>query len=193
MTQVHLCAYHNGNTDMYLLVRAASGDPRPLAEPIRRTVLALDPDVPIAEVTTLEQSIAASMASERLTAVLLGIFAALALALASLGLYGVMALGVTQRTRELGIRLALGAQRSTVLGLVLRQGAALVGLGLGIGLLAALALGHFLASVFYGIGASDAITLFWVCLVLAATALAACWVPARRATRLDPMAALRDE
>ena len=193
MTQVHLCAYHNGNTGMYLLVRAASGDPLPLAEPIRRTVLTLDPDVPIAEVTTVGQSIAASMASERLTAVLLGTFAVLALALASLGLYGVMALGVTQRTRELGIRLALGAQRATVLGLVLRQGAALVGVGLGVGLLAALALGHFLASLFYGIGAGDVITLLWVCIVLAGTALAACWVPARRATRLDPVVALRDE
>ena len=124
---------------------------------------------------------------------LLGTFAVLALALASLGLYGVMALGVTQRTRELGIRLALGAQRSAVLGLVLRQGAGLVGIGLGIGLLAALALGHFLASVFYGFGAGDVVTLFWVCLVLAGTALAACWLPAHRATRVDPMVALRDE
>ena len=156
-------------------------------------MLSLDPDLPIAEVTTVDEAIAASMASERLTAVLLGIFAVLALGLASLGLYGVMALGVTQRTRELGIRLALGAQRSAVLGLVMRQGVSLVGLGLGIGLLVALALGHFLASIFYGIGAGDLVTLLWVGMVLAATAVAACWVPARRATRVDPMVALRDE
>ena len=140
-------------------------------------MLSLDPDLPVADETTVEASIAASMASERLTAVLLGIFAVLALGLASLGLYGVMALGVTQRTRELGIRLALGAQRSAVLGLVMRQGASLVGTGLGIGLLAALGLGHFLASIFYGIDAGDLVTLLWVGMVLAATALAACWVP----------------
>ena len=193
MTQIHLCTYQSGNTDVYLLVRAAAGDPLRLAEPVRRAVLSLDPDVPIAEVTTVGQSIAASMASQRMTAVLLGTFAAVALVLASLGLYGVMALSVTQRTRELGIRLALGAQRSAVLGLVLRQGAGLVGVGLGIGLLTALALGRFLASLFYGLGAGDVLLLFWVCVLLTATALAACWVPARRATRLDPMAALRDE
>ena len=193
VTQLHLCTYQNDTTDVLLLVRVASGDPLRVVEPIRQTVLSLDPGLPIAEVTTVDQAIAASMASERLTAVLLGTFAVLALGLASLGLYGVMALGVAQRTRELGIRLALGAQRSAVLGLVLRQGAGLVGLGLGIGLLVALALGHFLASIFYGFGAGDVVTLFWVCIMLAGTALAACWLPARRATRVDPMVALRDE
>jgi putative ABC transport system permease protein len=156
-------------------------------------VLSLDGDLPIADVTTVSASMDASMASQRLTAVLLGIFAALALTLASLGLYGVMALGVTQRTRELGIRLALGAQRSAVLGLVLRQGVGLVGIGLGIGLVAALALGHLLTSAFYGVSGGNVETLLWVCLVLAATALTACWVPAHRATRVDPMVALRDE
>jgi putative ABC transport system permease protein len=193
MTQIHLCAYQDEVNDAYLLVRATSGDPLRLVEPIRRAVLSLDGDLPIADVTTVSASMDASMASQRLTAVLLGIFAALALTLASLGLYGVMALGVTQRTRELGIRLALGAQRSAVLGLVLRQGVGLVGIGLGIGLVAALALGHLLTSAFYGVSGGNVETLLWVCLVLAATALTACWVPAHRATRVDPMVALRDE
>ncbi len=107
----------------------------------------------------MDANISASLAPRRLTMVLLGTFAVLALVLASIGLYGVMALSVTQRTRELGIRLALGAQRSAVMGLVMRQGAALVGIGLVIGLMGALASGRLLASVLYGVGGSDAATL----------------------------------
>ena len=121
-----------------------------------------------------------------------GAFAVGALGLATVGLYGVMALGVTQRTRELGIRMALGAQRSAVLALVLRQGAALVAVGLGVGLIASLVMGRLLASTL-GVAGGDVLTLGGVCVLLAAAALLACWVPARRAIRLDPMVALRNE
>ena len=191
MTQVTRSGGQFNGTNRQLLVRVKEGDPLRLVEPVRQIVLGLDPDVPIAQPSTMENNIAASMSSERLTMVLLGVFAAVALALASVGLYGVMALSVTQRTRELGIRLALGAQRGDVLRLVLRQGAALVGVGLAVGLVVALGVGRVLDH--YGVGGSDVATLGAVCAVLAAAALLACWLPARRATRLDPMTALRTE
>ena len=191
--EMYLCAAQSLPNDVRIMVQVTGGDPLRLVEPVRRIVQGLDPEVPVADVVTMEDSVAASLASQRLTMVLLGAFAAVALGLATVGLYGVMALSVTQRTRELGIRLALGAQRSAVLALVLRQGAALVGIGLAVGLVIALAVGQLLARVLYGVGGSDPLTLGAVCLVLGAAALLACWLPARRATRLDPMVALRDE
>jgi ABC-type antimicrobial peptide transport system permease subunit len=124
---------------------------------------------------------------------LLGAFAALALVLASVGLYGVMALSVTQRTRELGIRLALGAPRRNVFRLVLGQGAMLVSLGIGLGLLGALAASRALSSVLYGVGALDLSALAIAIFSLAFVALLACWLPARRATLVDPIQALRTE
>jgi ABC-type antimicrobial peptide transport system permease subunit len=124
---------------------------------------------------------------------LLGAFAALALVLASVGLYGVMALSVTQRTRELGIRLALGAPRRNVFRLVLGQGAMLVSLGIGLGLLGALAASRALSSVLYGVGALDLSALAIAIFSLAFVALLACWLPARRATLVDPIQALRAE
>ena len=176
-----------------LLVRVAEGDPLRLVEPVRQIVLGLDPGLPIAQVSTMEHNVSASLAPQRLLTVLLGVFAAVALGLATVGLYGVMALSVTQRTRELGLRLALGAQRSAVLALVLRRGATLVGVGLGLGLVIALAAGRALSRMFYGVGGSDLLTLGAVCAVLAGAGRLACWLPARRATRLDPMVALRNE
>ena len=163
-----------------------------LADRVRQIVQKLDPELPVAEITTMDNEVAASLAPQRLTMVLLGVFAVVALGLATVGLYGVMALSVTQRTRELGIRMALGAQRSAVLALVLAPGSdVLVAVGLGVGVVAALGLGQVLARVLYGVGGSDLPTLGAVCVLLAAAALLACWVPARRATKLDPMTALR--
>ena len=193
MTQTTRSGGQFTGTSRQLLVRVRGGDPMRLVEPVRQIVLELDPDVPIAQPSTMENNIAASMSSERLTTVLLGVFAAVALGLATVGLYGVMALSVTQRTRELGIRLALGAQRSSVLALVLRQGVSLVAIGLGVGLVIALAVGQVLARGFYGVRGSDVGTLAAGGVVLAAAAMLACWLPARRATRLDPMVALRNE
>jgi putative ABC transport system permease protein len=156
-------------------------------------VQAIDPEQPIAQVTTMEENISNSLAARRLTMSLLGTFAALALALASVGLYGVMALSVTQRTRELGIRLALGAPRRNVFRLVLGQGAMLVSLGIGLGLLGALAASRALSSVLYGVGALDLSALAIAIFSLAFVALLACWLPARRATLVDPIQALRTE
>ena len=193
MSQVHYAAAQNEMPNQHLMVRVASGDPRRLVPGIRDVVRSLDPTLPVADITTMRENIANRMVSERLTMVLLGTFATLALLLASVGLYGVMALGVTQRTRELGIRLALGAQRGNVLGLVLREGFGLVSVGLLVGLGAAWGLGRLLATVLYGVQGSDPLILGGVSAVLAGAALLACWLPARRATRVDPLVALREE
>ncbi len=180
----------HGNT---LMVRVNAGDPLALVPSIKREVQALDPDQPIGVTSTIEKNIGASLAPRRLTMTLLGSFAALALLLASVGLYGVMALSVTQRTRELGIRMALGAARADVFRLVIGQGVGLIAVGIGFGLLGALAAGRALASVLYGVGAVDLIALTVAIVSLTLVALLACFVPARRATRVDPMVALRDE
>ena len=193
MVQMYGCLQQQNVSRATLLLRATAADPLALAGPVRNAVLALDPELPVSTVSTMEANIGGSLASQRLTTTLLGGFAVLALILASLGLYGVMALSVTQRTRELGIRLALGAQRGAVLALVLRQGVKLVVVGLGVGLVVSLVVGQLLSHVLYGVKGTDLLTLGAVCLLLAAAALLACWLPARRATKLDPMVALRDE
>ncbi len=180
-------------TQRTILVRARAGDPLALAGPVRRAVLALDPELPVSHVATMEENIASDFASQRLVLILLASFAVLALVLASLGLYGVMALGVAQRTRELGIRLALGAQRANVLRLVLGQSARLVGVGLALGLAAALGAGRLLASVVYGVSTVDPGILLLVASGLGGVGMLASYLPARRATRIDPLTALREE
>jgi putative ABC transport system permease protein len=153
----------------------------------------LDPDQPVASISTMESNVATSLATRRLIMTLLGAFAALALILASVGLYGVMALTVTQRTRELGIRLALGAARSDVFRLVLSHGALLVSVGITVGLIGAIAASRALSSVLYGVGALDLPAFAIAIIALAVVALLACFLPARRATQLDPIVALRAE
>ena len=153
----------------------------------------VDADQPIGNVTTLEEAASGSVAFTRLYLVLFGAFAVLTLCLATLGIYGTVAYSVAQRTREIGIRLALGAQRENVLRLVLGQGARMVVLGLIIGLLAAAGLGRLLTSLLYGVKATDPLTLAAVVVVLGAAALLASYLPARRAMRVDPLVALREE
>jgi putative ABC transport system permease protein len=175
-----------------LLVRSA-GDPLALASAVRNAVLALDPDQPIFDVRSMDDRLAESLATRRLSVILVALFSGLALALAVIGIYGTLAYAVTQRTREIGIRLALGAQRAVVFRLILRRGMSLVGIGLGVGLAAALVFGRLLANFLYGVGARDPLTLAFVVFVLAAAALLACLLPARRATQVDPMVTLRSE
>jgi putative ABC transport system permease protein len=190
---MYFCATQNPVGGNMLMLRVLGGDPKALAPAVRREVRAIDPDQPIAQITTMEENISNGLAARRLTMVMLGAFAGLALLLASVGLYGVMALTVAQRTRELGIRMALGAARRDVFGLVLGQGMILVSLGIGLGLMGSVAASRALSSLLYGIGALDVPALAIAVVSLAFVALLACWLPARRATRVDPIQALRTE
>lgn len=174
------------------LVLRTSGDPTDLARPLRAAVRAMDPALPLAAVRTMDEVVAASMVTPRLTGSLLALFALLALALAAIGIYGVLSYLVNERTHEIGIRLAVGAGRAQVLGLVLGHAMALTGLGLGIGLAAAAALTRLMSGVIYGVTPLDPLTFATVPALLALVALGAGFIPARRATRVDPIVALRD-
>jgi predicted permease len=173
-----------------ILFRAA-GDPAAVMSTIRREVQSLDPQLPLFRVTTLASELAGTLSQPRFQATLLGGFAAIALLLASIGIYGVTSHAVAQRTQEVGIRMAMGAQRSTVRALMLRQHVTPALAGIAIGLAGAFVLSRFLASLLYGVRAVDPLTYLAVTLALIAVAVAACWVPASRAMRVDPLVALR--
>ncbi len=175
------------------LVARTAGDPLAAVGPMKEAILTVDKDQPVTAVRSMEQVLADSLSQRRFTMLLLGLFAALALVLASVGIYGVMSYTVAQRTHEIGVRMALGARPADVLGLVVAQGMAIAGIGVGIGLAAALALTRLMSSFLFGVSATDPLTFIAIPLVLAGVALGACFVPARRATRVDPMVALRYE
>jgi predicted permease len=175
-----------------LIVRT-TGEPRAFAESVRKAILELDSEQPVSNVRTLEEVVARSVGDRRLTALLLGLFACAALALAAVGLYGVVAYAVVQRTREIGIRVALGANRHDVVLLMLRQGMILVVLGLGLGIAGAFGLTPLLRNLLYEVKPADPLSFIVVSLVLLLVALVASWLPARRASRVDPMIALRAE
>jgi putative ABC transport system permease protein len=176
----------------FLAVRTRS-DPAALTAGIRSTVLALDSNRPVYDVATMEERLATSVADRRFNLLLLGLFALVALLLAAVGLYGVLAYTVSERTHEIGIRMALGARRESVLGLILRQGVMLVAAGLAAGLLASLLLGRVLAGSLYGVPSTDPVTFAAIPLALLAVALVSSWLPARRATQVDPTVALRQD
>ncbi|HEX3818552.1 MAG TPA: ABC transporter permease [Chthoniobacterales bacterium] len=176
-------------SSMILAVRS-SQDPRTLTNAIRQTVQAIDPTLPIAHIRTLDQVIADSVAPRKLSVVLLAVFAAVALVLAAVGIYGVMSFLVVQRTHEIGVRMALGAQRSDVLRLVIIQTGRLIGVGTLLGLVTALFSTSLLRTALYQVSAIDLPTFLGVTFVLAAVAFLASYIPARRATRADPMVAL---
>jgi len=177
--------------DMSLVIRTELS-PLSLAPAVERIIGELDPALPVADVQTLEQNVARAMAQPRFLALLLGVFAGVALLLAAVGTYGLMAHTVAERNREIGIRMAMGAEPSAVRSLVLRQGAALAGTGLAVGVLGALGLTRFLGAQLYEVGTLDPRTFVAVPLFLGLVALLACWIPARRATRVDPVEALRE-
>ena len=179
------------STDLKLIVRTAS-DPLALADTLRRKVRTLDSGVPV-KFTTLEASLAENVAGPRFRTVLLGIFAGLAVLLAMAGVYGVMAYAVGQRTGEIGLRMALGADARDVLSLVLGQGLKLAGIGLAIGLVAAVVASKLLAKVLFSVKPTDPATYAAVAVLLGAVAMLACYLPARRATKVDPLVALRQE
>jgi putative ABC transport system permease protein len=160
---------------------------------LRGLIREVDKDMPLWNVRTMNSLLSESVARRRFNLTLLGIFALVALLLASLGIYGVMSYSVTQRTHEIGIRLALGAQPADVLKMVLKQGMLLAALGVALGLVCAFALTRSMSSLLYGVSASDPLTFVALAVVLALVAFVACYIPARKATKVDPMVALRYE
>jgi len=178
--------------DMMLLVRTSS-EPTAIISSVQRAVWTIDPNQAISDVKTMEQVISDSVAQPRFNMFLMVMFGVLALLLAVVGIYGLLSYAVTQRKQELGIRMALGANRVDVLKLVLRQGMTLALLGEAVGLLGALALTRVMRGLLFGIGPFDAGTFVTVAIATTLVALAACYIPARRATKVDPLVALRYE
>jgi putative ABC transport system permease protein len=176
---------------MYLIVRSAR-EPRSLVSAIRGHVAAVDPEIPLYEVRTMEEAVSSSLLTRRLTNGLLSAFAAAAFALAAIGIYGVISIGVAGRTREFGVRIALGAKPANVLQLVLRQGVWLAGAGIAVGLLGATWVVRFLRSLLFGVSAFDVPTFVAATVVLVLVAIVACLIPARRATRVAPAVVLRE-
>jgi len=177
---------------MSIVIRTQA-DPAAMANVISRQTLALDPGQPVYAVKALEQYVSDSAAVPRFRTLLLGLFAGLAVLLAAVGIYGIVSYSVSQRTHEIGIRLALGAQAADMLRLIIRQGMGLVLAGVGIGLAGALALTRLMKTLLFGVSATDPLTFTVIALLLVFVALLACWIPARRATKVDPLVALKYE
>jgi putative ABC transport system permease protein len=169
------------------------GDPTLLSASIRNEMRQIDPTVPMRNLYPLEQLVTRSVATQRFNLILLGLFAGLGLLLTAVGIYGVMAYNVSQRTHEIGLRIALGAKPRDVLTMVIKQGMTLALIGVAIGIAASFALTRVIKNLLFNVGATDALTFVAVSLTLATVALLACWIPARRATKVEPVIALRYE
>jgi putative ABC transport system permease protein len=189
---VYVPIYQNPNYSMAVYVRT-EGDPSIVAESLRREVQAVDPDLPIFGEQTMETIVSAHLAERRFAMTMVTVFGAAALLLAAIGIYGVMSYSVNQRTREIGIRMAVGAESSDIMRWVLRQGLLLTSVGVGLGLVGALVLTRLMRDLLFQVAATDLLTYSGVAVVLAIVALAACLIPARRATKVDPIVALRCE
>jgi putative ABC transport system permease protein len=175
-----------------IMLRTAQ-DPEALISAVRQRLRGLDPDQPILRIATVDARIADSLKPQRFNTTLMSLFAALALMLAVVGLYGILAYTVVQRTHEIGIRLALGAQSGNIIAMVMKQGLSLTLLGLMLGLAGAAVLTRLLERLLHSVSVTDAPTFIAIALLLLAVALLACWIPARRATKVDPLVALRHE
>ncbi|HJT81213.1 MAG TPA: ABC transporter permease, partial [Chthoniobacterales bacterium] len=189
--QMYLAHAQNEFFEPRALVVRTTVDPLSLAATVRRTVWEIDKDQPVSDISSMEQVVSESVARQRFSMLLLGVFASLALILSAVGIYGVMSYGVEQRTREIGIRMALGAQRSDVLKLTVGQGLGMVSIGILIGLAAAFVLTRVMASLLFGVSPTDSTTFLAISLVLIGVAALASFIPALRATKVDPMFALR--
>jgi predicted permease len=182
-----------GSSDMYVVMRSRAGDPRSLAAVVREKLNELDPSLPLADVRLMEDVLSRAQARPRFLTLLLSLFSAVALAIATVGIYGVVSYSVARRTKEFGLRMVLGAQGRDVLGLVMKQGARMILIGLAAGLVLAFIFTRLMTSLLFGVTATDLPTFLSVTAVLFGVALIACYVPARRATRVDPMQTLRYE
>jgi predicted permease len=182
---------HTGRA-MNVVVRSAN-DPVALTSAVKNQIHELDRDLPMYRVLTMEQRVAESLARRRFSTLLLGLFAGFALALAAIGIYGVMAYLVSQGTREIGIRMALGASQRGILRLVVKQGLALASCGVGLGLVLAVAFSRLVSSQLFGVQSTDPLTFAAIALLLLMVAVLASYIPARRAARIDPMISLRYE
>jgi putative ABC transport system permease protein len=182
-----------GWSNNLMLAVQTSTKPEALTAAIREQVRALDPDQPVTSIRTMDELLERTLSEAKFGLLLFGLFAVLALVLAAIGIYGVMATSVTQRTHEIGLRMALGAQKRDVLRVVIGEGMLLVVIGIAAGLAAALALTRLMSTLLFGVSATDPATLVFITVLLAAVALLACYLPARRATKVDPLVALRYE
>lgn len=177
---------------LHLAVRT-EGDPSSVTSAVRQEISSLDPALAVADVKTMDTRVGESLAPQRFDLSLLGLFAGLAIFLAAVGVYGVLSYSVAQRSHEIGVRIALGAQPAGVLGMVVREGLKLTLAGAAIGAVAALALTQLMGSLLYGVTAHDPLTFAGVVALISAVSIAACYIPARRAANVDPMVALRYE
>ena len=193
MQAVYDAMLQNAETTQMTLTVRTSLAPASMTSAITNAVHQVDPDVPVAGMLTMDALVDQSLTQQRLSMVLLAAFAALALLLAAVGIYGVQAYAVRHRVREIGIRLALGAELGDVFRLIVGHGLKLTCIGISIGLGAALGLTRLMASLLYGVSATDSITFAGVSMLLAIVAFIACYIPGRRAMRVDPMASLRSE
>jgi putative ABC transport system permease protein len=184
--------FGGGARDMHVVVRSTRPPESIMAE-VRSAVWDVDDALPLANMSSMEAHIAGSVSRPRFLALLLTIFAGVALALAAIGTYGVLSYSVAERRREIGIRMAIGAESETVMGMILRDGLGVAAVGLAAGLVGAFALSRLLGSLLFEVSATDPLTYVATPVILALVAGAACWIPARRATRVDPMIALRTE
>jgi len=190
--QYYFPATQSAIANMAVVIRT-TGNPTALLSVAREVVHSIDRNLPLANVNTMDKLVESSVGQRKLSMMLLGLFSLIAVVLASIGIYGVMSYSVTQRSRELGIRMALGAARSRVLGLVVGQGMALASIGVAIGLVAAFALTRFLSNQLFAVGATDPLIFTLVSVLLVGVAFLATLLPAMRATRVDPVVALREE